>query len=122
MTTFGTDLLVGKTFDVVQRVEMHEPTVYEAVIFINKDGVTVMGYVPGCCERSSLVEIKGDLEDLIGYPVTQARSTTVDLQTTITVFTSKGRVTFIWQESETPTCGTSETGVFNPFLWQKLGE
>lgn len=91
--------LLGKTLDKVERVGNDE------LIFHTTDGeVYKLYHEQECCEDVSIEDINGDLEDLIGTPITMAEASSNNVENnfdseTWTFYkfaTVKGYVTVRW--------------------------
>lgn len=96
--------LVGVTLTEVLRFKRYDSDVLE---FRASDGrVWEMNHHPDCCENVDLDEVIGDLEDLVGTPIVEAREETnrdnpprPDYSHTWTFYvlrTNKGSVTLRW--------------------------
>lgn len=57
--------LKGKTFTKVEQVE-------DEIHFVTEEGNYILSHVPDCCESVNLVDIAGNLSDLVGLPVLNA--------------------------------------------------
>src|SRR5687768_11709096 len=68
------DVLIGQTFTNIRQGE-HGGN--DAIFFI-KDGVNkyVLYHDQNCCENVSIDDISGDLQDLVGSPITLAEEST----------------------------------------------
>jgi hypothetical protein len=95
------NVLVGKTLTEIQKVEDDE------IYFVTSDGETYrMWHYQDCCESVSIEDIIGDLNDLIGSPITMAEEVTEEGEddefgdsSTWTFYkfaTNKGYVTIRW--------------------------
>lgn len=105
--------LVGQTFTSVERKPVpycgygcYDEPVTE-VHFIRGDGRRyVMGHDQDCCERVDLVELVGDLDDLVGQPILDAYEESKEAEapdadesgtwTFYRIATIKGTVTLRW--------------------------
>ena len=74
--------LLGFTLSAVERDEVYSQErfmAHESIVFTRTDGVQVgMYHVQECCEHVWIEEIHGDLQALIGYPLTTAEVYTRD--------------------------------------------
>jgi hypothetical protein len=95
------NVLVGKTLTEIQKVEDDE------IYFVTSDGETYrMWHYQDCCESVTIEDIIGDLDDLIGSPITMAEEVTEEGEddefgdsSTWTFYkfaTNKGYVTIRW--------------------------
>lgn len=57
--------LIGKTFTKVEQVD-------EAIHFVTEEGSYILRHEPECCESVNLVDVAGNLGDLVDLPVLSA--------------------------------------------------
>jgi hypothetical protein len=57
--------LIGKTFNEVRQVEMHN----DAIQFLGDQGDFALTHCQDCCESVYIEDINGDLNDLVGTPI-----------------------------------------------------
>lgn len=103
--------LLGFTLSAVERDEVYSQErfmAHESIVFTRTDGVQVgMYHVQDCCEQVWVEEIHGDLQALVGYPLTTAEVYTRDGDKDDQMFTfyrignERHMVTIRW-------CGESE--------------
>jgi hypothetical protein len=71
----GIESLLGKTLTAIGV----EKTNDDYILFYTSDGkVYKMYHSQDCCESVSIEDIEGDIQDLIGSPITQAEESTSD--------------------------------------------
>lgn len=67
--------LLGKTLTKAYRGE--HPYEGECITFVTTEGETYrLFHYQGCCESVTIEDINGDLNDLVGSPITQAEEST----------------------------------------------
>lgn len=103
--------LLGFTLSAIERDEVYSQERFmanESIVFTRTDGVQVgMYHVQDCCEQVWVEEIHGDLQALVGYPLTTAEVYTRDGDKDDQMFTfyrignERHMVTIRW-------CGESE--------------
>lgn len=93
------DILIGKTLMKIQQVDKDE------ILFHTIEGdIFKMFHEQDCCETVEIEDIVGDLEDLVGSPITMAEETSQEGESewgsqTWTFYkfaTNKGYVTIRW--------------------------
>lgn len=72
---FGVEVLLGKILESVIQDDLNESG--DRIVFTTKNGKKyIMTHDQDCCERVYVKDISGDLEDLIGSPITMAEAST----------------------------------------------
>lgn len=87
--------VVGKTFRAVERDDDHQIR-----FVVSDDEVYVMEHFQVCCERVTIEDVAGDLDDLVGRPILFAEEVTEDDDSGRWTFykfaTALGYVTIRW--------------------------